>query len=91
MAKDRQVPCPVCGGQLLYCVKADSSWKRKINKDGRLSKVLHEGARYITDIYYLECDEYKCNFLYNLSYPENNTAVHPELDNWYEEFGESFK
>lgn len=91
MARKRQVPCPICGGQLLFCVKADSSLKRKINKDGRLSKVIHEGSRNLTDIFYLECDEYRCNFLYNLSYPSMNNSDYQELDEWYEEFGEDFK
>lgn len=90
MAKQRKVSCPLCGGQLLYCVKADSSLARKINKDGNLSKVIHPGARHITDTYYLECDTYRCGFLYNLSYPETNKTDYTELDNWYEEFGEDF-
>lgn len=90
MAKERKIPCPICGGQLLFCVKADSSLKRKINKDGRLSKVVHEGYRHLTDIYYLECDEYKCNFIYNLSYPSENQSNYRELDEWYEKYGENF-
>lgn len=38
MVKQRKVSCPLCGGQLLYCVKADSSLARKINKDGKQMK-----------------------------------------------------
>ena len=38
MEKERKISCPICGGQLLFCVKTDSSLKRKINKDGKLSK-----------------------------------------------------
>lgn len=91
MANKRKYPCPKCGGQLLFCVKADSSLSRKINKDGRLSKVIHEGTRHLTDIYYLKCDEYRCDFIYNLSYPENNASDYGELDDWYEEFAEDFK
>lgn len=90
MQKQPKVSCPLCGGQLLFSVKADSSLSRKINKDGRLSKIIHQGTRHITDIYYLECDNYKCPFVYNLSYPSNNKTDYQELDEWYEEFGEDF-
>ena len=60
MTKDRKVSCPICGGQLLFCVKADSSLKRKINKDGRLSKVVHEGYRHLTGEYRIGDNWYPC-------------------------------
>lgn len=91
MADKKNVICPLCGGQLLFCVKEDTSLRRKINKDGTLSKKLFEGPKILTDIYYLECKEYSCTFLYNLSYPENNKADYMELDYWYEKYGENFE
>lgn len=91
MAKERKCACPKCGGQLLFCVKAESTIMRKINQDGRLSKVVHQGTKHITDIYYLQCDKYRCDFVYNITYPTDAQKNYPELDDWYDEFGEDFK
>lgn len=90
MVNSRKIPCPKCGGQLLFKVKAESSLSRKINKDGTLSKVVHQGIRILTDVYYLHCDEYCCGFIYNLSYPNMNENSIDYLDKWYDEYGEKF-
>lgn len=91
MANKRKIPCPKCGGQLLFGVKAESSLSRKINKDGTLSKVIHQGTRHLTDVYYLQCDEYRCDFLYHLSYPSMNKETIDYLEEWYDEQGECFE
>lgn len=78
--------CPKCNGQLSYLVRTKGMLGHKINKDGTLSKQTLKSYT-TTNIYIVECE--KCNFSYNLTYPEINIERYSYIEDWYEEYGET--
>lgn len=77
--------CPICGKELSYNVVVRACKTYKINKNGMISKhskVLINGED--SDIIYLRCEDYKCNFYYNLTYKDKCDKIYKDLDDWFE-------
>lgn len=81
--KDKIV-CPICGGQLSLAVRVNTSWSKKIKKDGTLHKVVNTWRGEKTDNYFLECNSLKCGFIYNLTNKNKEQKKYELLDKWFE-------
>lgn len=84
---DNKYVCPKCGGQLEYYVITEGVRGHKINKNGMLSKQTLRSFGVPTDIYFLRCDKYNCQFKYYLTNQNLNYEIHEDLDSWYKQYG----
>lgn len=89
--KNRTITCPLCNGKLRIAVKTEGNISKSINKDGTISKRIRHVLGYVTDVYFLQCEDQTCGFIYNLSHSDNNDGrTYRQLDEWYENNGDAF-
>lgn len=87
--EDKSPKCPYCGETLEIKITVNAHWGRKIKKDGTLHKVINRSTGTPTDIIFLKCPKYMCNFYYDVSTtPEKS---YPLLDEWIDEHYEEIR